>query len=314
MLLPCEQARSVLSVLGTSQTTYEDVPAFTTTKSLRPATLTRRWPCVASTHRHFSSTRTIREEDSHPTKADLRKSSDISNLNIHPDLGSHLRQIMRRVPHSVVVITSSVSPQQPSSSHPAGPEAAFRGMTCSSFNTVSLSPPLVSFNIRLPSASYLALKSSGTFLVHLLRANEAGARICDTFAKGNDGGNKAFERLVAHGSVAQVFSGKGSGDAPLLAGNGVMKVLRCKVRDEELRIGDHVVVVGEVLSIVGTPVAGTKAAAEDDMGLVYAERDYHALGQRAIRPLSHNNDERPSSEPVQQTTGLGVRRGDEGLA
>ncbi|KAL4933863.1 flavin reductase family protein [Aspergillus undulatus] len=111
---------------------------------------------------------------------------------------------MRRVPHPVAIITStdpSPSTTQPhTSSTDAYQTSHFRGMTVSSFNTVTLTPePVVSFNVRRPSETLNALLSSGRFLVHLLAPNPATAALARDFARGN-------QRLASAGA-----SGDGEG-------------------------------------------------------------------------------------------------------
>src|SRR5579862_7362524 len=65
-------------------------------------------------------------------------------------LSHHVRLVMRHVPHSVVVVTSALSPAKPNHAH----NFSYRGMTVSSFTTVALSPrPTVCFNIRAPSST-----------------------------------------------------------------------------------------------------------------------------------------------------------------
>lgn len=82
---------------------------------------------------------------------------------------------MRRVPYPVTIITAT-DPDTTS----------FRGMTVSSFNTVTLTPqPVISFNVRRPSETLNALLSSGRFLVHLLSPSCATARLARDFSKGN---------------------------------------------------------------------------------------------------------------------------------
>lgn len=91
---------------------------------------------------------------------------------------------MRRVPHPVAIITASDRRALPPDSNK---KPIFRGMTVSSFNTVTLSPePVVSFNVRRPSETLNALQSSGRFLVHLLAPSAATAKLARDFSRGNE--------------------------------------------------------------------------------------------------------------------------------
>lgn len=209
---------------------------------------------------------------------------------------------MRRIPHPVVLITAC-QPEPDSSL-----ESTFRGMTVSSFNSVALDPtPLVSLNMRLPSATHTALVQTGTFLAHFLSATDAGAAIAHAFARPRDTQLDAF-RDVLDGNAVQIFAGKGSQGAPLLAGSGIMRVLRCKaLPGKEVVVGDHVVLVAEVLGIVAS--VGSAQVDAKKMGLVYGDGEYREVGA-AISAESQTL----SGDTVQSTMGLNVRRGDEQIA
>lgn len=227
-----------------------------------------------------------------------------------------MRQLMRRIPHPVVVITAASPGLAPTTT---SLESTFRGMTVSSFNTVTLSPtPLVSFNVRVPSATHAALASSRGFLVHLLSASRAGARIADAFTRGNTADGRAFRYLVTgEGSEddVQVLVGRGTQEAPLIAGTGVMQVLRCNlVEGKEIEVGDHRILVAEVVGIVPVPGVKRKGEGESDtMGLIYGEGRYRNNGESlTLRTEGEGWEE--NSGPVRPTQGLNVRRGDEHLA
>lgn len=230
---------------------------------------------------------------------------------------------MRSMPHPVVVVTAS----NPSSSEESS-EASFRGMTVSSFNTVTLLPrPYVSFNIRTPSATHSALSKSGTFLVHMLSASRSGARIADAFARGTNAQGEAFQQLAARhdeDNEIQIFAGKGTQGAPLLAGDGIMRVLRCRtLPDKEVVVEDHVVLVAEVLGILSPPTSLKRGAddlsrgdsPESERGLLYGSQAYRQWGPD-IKPENASAEREVAQEgtaqsPIHRTMGLNVRRGDE---
>lgn len=102
---------------------------------------------------------------------------------------------MRLVPNPVAIVTST-NPfhndqqqqqqqcQQPTTTTTSS--SPFKGMTISSFNTLTLAPvPIVFFNINTPSETYNAIVASGRFLVHLLAASPRAARLARVFAGGN---------------------------------------------------------------------------------------------------------------------------------
>ncbi|EEH07270.1 oxidoreductase [Histoplasma capsulatum G186AR] len=94
-------------------------------------------------------------------------------------IGDQVRFLMRRVPHPVAIITST-DPRSPTA------QTAFRGMTVSSFNTVTLYPEtIVSFNVKLPSETFNAIDASSRFLVHLLAPTNTTARLARDFSQGN---------------------------------------------------------------------------------------------------------------------------------
>lgn len=113
---------------------------------------------------------------------------------------------MRRVPHPVTIITAAETTQSTSADHPPAARdrrqdqhistpkdtsrvssVKIRGMTASSFNTVTLHPqPVVSFNVKRPSETLNTIQSSGRFYVHLLAPNPDTAQLARAFSRGNE--------------------------------------------------------------------------------------------------------------------------------
>lgn len=73
----------------------------------------------------------------------------------------HYRTALRRHPAGVAVVTLASS---------TGPV----GFTATSFSSLSLDPPLVSFNITHTSSSMTALRAAKSLLVHLLGEQQIG--------------------------------------------------------------------------------------------------------------------------------------------
>jgi len=192
-----------------------------------------------------------------------------SSTQKEPELSSHLRTLMRGMPHSVVVATSSAPTADQGGGSPATTQ--YRGMTVSSFTTLTLTPiPIVTFNIRKPSTTLDAIRASGTFFVHILSATVSGARVADAFTKGNGA------EVWRSGEFTVLRRAKGTMEPPLLAANGITRVLRCKVLEEPkglLDVGDHVLVLGKVLGILVPP-----GSEDRDSALCYADREYKQLG------------------------------------
>ncbi len=103
------------------------------------------------------------------------------------------------------------------------------GVTASSFNSVSLDPPLILWSLDRSSASLHILEAASHFCVHIL--SDAQGDECMAFAKT---GVDMFSDLEC---------GEGLGGAPLIDG--------CLARFECRNVvhhdgGDHVIIVGEV--------------------------------------------------------------------
>ena len=136
----------------------------------------------------------------------------------------------------------------------------------SSFTSLALSPtPLVTFNVAVPSRSFDALSHSGEFNIHILASDKHGASLADQFTKGNADG--VFD------DVDYVNAASG----PVLEGEGVLYVLRCRLAVDDaptkglIRVRDHVIVVAEVLEMI--PGLGGQ-----EFGLAYTDRAYRRVG------------------------------------
>ncbi|TFA99883.1 hypothetical protein CCMA1212_008120 [Trichoderma ghanense] len=171
-------------------------------------------------------------------------------------LSEQIRSIMRLLPHSVVVCTST---------HDQAP----RAMTMSSFTSLTLFPtPLISFNIATPSRTLDAITQSGHFNIHIMAGDELGVQVADRFTRGNT--DDVFGGL-------DYDAGGTDGAPPLLRGEGVMYALRCRLLSDEptgglMRVRDHVIVVGEVVEMV-------PGSCGKEFGLAYADRKYRQVGK-----------------------------------
>ncbi|MEJ7775259.1 MAG: flavin reductase family protein [Nocardioidaceae bacterium] len=117
------------------------------------------------------------------------------------------------------------------------------GMTCQSFSSVSLDPPLVLFVPARTSRAWPLMQRSGKFCVNFLSSNQAelsntmASRGVDKFAS------------VAWGATAATGS-------PLL--DGALAYVDCTIHAVH-EAGDHYVVIGRVVDL-----ASTNAAEKDD--------------------------------------------------
>ena len=160
---------------------------------------------------------------------------------------------MRRVPYPVAIITAT---------DPLGPQetTSFRGMTVSSFSTVTLTPhPVISFNVRRPSETLNALLASRRFLVHLLAPGPATATLARDFSKGN---TTLAGMLSGHGEFefAALPVGNEERHLPILqrregssaSGSRVdfPFVLECTLHPEKIDVHDHSIVLGTVVRTI----------------------------------------------------------------
>lgn len=109
------------------------------------------------------------------------------------------------------------------------PDGELIGLTASSFNSVSVSPPLVLWSLSHAATSMTALANSSHYAINILAADQK--ELAERFAGKRDG---RWEGIL--------FT-EGAGGAPLL--NGAAASFECfnRSRYEE---GDHVIFVGEV--------------------------------------------------------------------
>lgn len=204
---------------------------------------------------------------------------------------------MRSLPHSVVVVTASKirlegalldSPIHIKSAKPTTPRD-YRGMTVSSFTTLTLTPePIISFNVKFPSQTLAAIEHSRHFLIHILEASENGMKIAREFTKGSRhvekiffGSTKGFG--IKPISVKTRFEGKDM-CLPMLRERGVMGVLRCEVlgnigggKSGLVKVGDHMLVLAKVEEILD---GGGKEGEQERVkgGLCYADGRYRRVG------------------------------------
>ncbi|KAJ0420077.1 flavin reductase like domain-containing protein [Aspergillus carlsbadensis] len=246
----------------------------------------------------------------------------------HSSLPDQVRLLMRRVPYPVAIITSTdpttthtnkTRTTPPANSHTKAepPSTQYRGMTVSSFNTVTLSPqPVISFNVRRPSETLHALLTSGRFLVHLLSPTQETAALARDFARGNHNlalGKSGFE-FVPSPSSSSSLSGPGAGgeenghadagaalslpmlrrkagtptaggsDAVLDSGAEYFPfIFECRLLpDSVVDVYDHTIIVGSVVRAItsSAPIADASAASSKDLCLTYADTRFWEVGNQ----------------------------------
>jgi flavin reductase (DIM6/NTAB) family NADH-FMN oxidoreductase RutF len=130
---------------------------------------------------------------------------------------SEFRQALGQFATGVTVVTAC---------HPAG---GWVGLTVSSFNSVSLAPPLVLWSLALKSSSMAVLRACTHYAINVLSAEQT--HLANQFA------TKNIDRF------AGVAWSAGQNGVPLI--EGAVATFECfnRSRHEE---GDHVIFVGEV--------------------------------------------------------------------
>lgn len=129
-----------------------------------------------------------------------------------------LRQLLGRFPTGVAIITTLDANGQPA------------GLTCNSFSSVSLEPPLVLFSLRKASSSLGAFMAADAFAINLLTQQQDG-----------------LSGRFASSRIADKFEGVAwrSGELGMPALTGCMAVFACTVYARH-EAGDHYVFLGEV--------------------------------------------------------------------
>ena len=125
------------------------------------------------------------------------------------------------------------------------------GMTCNSFNTVSLDPAMVLWSVRKTSLSHPAFLNAGGYMVNVLGAQQKDVAL--KFAQGTQAERFADQPLV-----------RGVNQHPRL--DGVIAWFDCRLA-QVVSAGDHDILIGEVLDFGVQP----------GNGLAYGQRAFGVL-------------------------------------
>lgn len=158
---------------------------------------------------------------------------------------------MRKAAWPVTIVTARTPSEDGASSEPRA-----RGMTCTSFVSLSLKPPLVAFSVAMGSQMDHVLQAASYFAVHLLGDDQAP--LADHFARPGQTSDEQFEQ-AAHR--------EGPGGTPLLENARVVLLCR-RVNDFEAGANRHL--TGQVEHIYHDRSSGP---------LLYYQRTYHGLGE-----------------------------------
>ncbi|KAJ5109124.1 hypothetical protein N7456_005799 [Penicillium angulare] len=249
--------------------------------------------------RRCSSNAASKAQDAQVTPKNEKSESSAQNTQSKSSTASsiseHVRLLMRRVPYPVAIITST---------DPTGPQdtSSFRGMTVSSFNTVTLTPhPVISFNVRRPSETLNALLASRQFLVHLLAPGSATATLARDFSKGNTtlagmlSGHGDFEFGALDVSAGEAAAQTQGSDTSVAAEERPLPILRrrntseensqadfpfileCTLHPSKVDVHDHSIILGTVVRAIEGSNADEKST--DGLCLTYANTKFWKMGK-----------------------------------
>ncbi|KAL4941571.1 flavin reductase like domain-containing protein [Aspergillus oleicola] len=233
-------------------------------------------------------------------------------------VSTQIRLLMRRVPYPVAIITSTDPNPSPTQSHTkpnSTPSTRYRGMTVSSFNTVTLTPePVISFNVRRPSETLHALLASRRFLVHLLKTDKGAADLARDFAMGNhrlarnEGGESGegmsgFEFVgvrpfeEGQGQVEGTADEKSQLALPMLRWRGKDTaseakqeavssffpfIFECRLLpDSVTEVYDHTIVVGRIVRAITSGDPASEISSKD-LCLTYANAKFYEVGEEVV--------------------------------
>ncbi len=202
---------------------------------------------------------------------------------------NHNRRLRQRQPvpaHAARLVTSSLHPPSPAA--PAFSASEFRnalgmfatgvtivtargnggepvGLTASSFNSVSLHPPLVLWSLAHKTSTHELFTRCERYAIHVLAVEQR--ELAERFA------TRGVDRF------AGVSWGEGRGGVPLLP--GAAAVFECVNRSQYVE-GDHTIFVGQVERCAHR--AGASPLLYHG-GMFYTEHPLGSLSARAARPL-----------------------------
>lgn len=136
----------------------------------------------------------------------------------------HFRDTLSQFATGVTVITTRLA------------DGSFLGLTASSFNSVSLDPPLVLWSLAHTATSMPAFTANSHYVINVLSARQA--TLAERFSKRTENRFEGVEFTLSHTGL------------PIL--KGVSAWFECHNRSRYPE-GDHVIFVGEVERCEATP-------------------------------------------------------------
>lgn len=198
-----------------------------------------------------------------------------------------MRQCMRRVPQAATIVTAT---------DVKDPHNPWRGATVSSFTTVTFEPEvIVSLNLKVPSSTFDAIRTSHCFDVNMLNPNEEGAKLASQFARGHAASPFRDPDSQASVSAWQRPKEVPQESPPVLSRvrgdlNPVAFRIPCTyIPEKTVQLGDHAVIFGIVKTVPDESY--DRFVGPNNTCLAYVDGRY---GQ--INPLSKQLPESPNSK------------------
>ena len=156
---------------------------------------------------------------------------------------------MREVPYPIFTILA----QNPTTTVP-------HGLLVSSFNTVTLDrEPYVSFNLKVPSRTFNAIKASDRFTVHAIRTS-------------------VLAKATLDGKVLKSYFinpiNEEDGFVTLKKNRGALWWMKCMwIKEKSIKVGDHWIMVGKVVD------AGNERRVAKEVGLLWHQGKYRVTAE-----------------------------------
>jgi flavin reductase (DIM6/NTAB) family NADH-FMN oxidoreductase RutF len=154
-----------------------------------------------------------------------------------------LKRAMRQLPFPVTIVTADDGEEK-------------QGITVGSFTSLSLNPPLISFNIDRKARIYDLLMRASHYAVHILLPEQSD--LCNHFAASGLTTEEQFEPVEHHCNVHGI---------PIL--EEASTVIQCRAYDR-FEAGDHTIMAGEVLEIEQQHL---------EPAILYYDRVYRSVGK-----------------------------------
>lgn len=138
------------------------------------------------------------------------------------NIAENLKNTMSNLPFPIAIVTAAYGKQK-------------RGVTVGSFTSLSMNPPLISFNIDCNSQICSLMERATHYTVHLPLPDDS--HLCDHFATSGLTGKEQFSEVDHY---------RNAYGSPVL--NAISTVIQCRAYNK-FQAGDHLIMAGEVIEV-----------------------------------------------------------------